>query len=66
MHLYKVSYWQEGPARSDYHTVIVLANNKTIAKHWVNTQFGVYKCHYDETTVKLLKTKPKSVYLVEE
>jgi hypothetical protein len=52
---YEVTYWQEGPGRSDYVTVLVAAvNQKAAIAHTIKTH-AVYKA--DQPHVKAKRVK---------
>ena len=63
--LYKVTYWQEGPGRSDYHSVMVLAPSKKEAISFVNKKMYVYRAELDLTWASLIKNKCKA-FIVED
>jgi len=55
MYKYEVTYWQEGPGRSDYVTVIIAAINQKAAIKFVIDTHGVYKA--DQPHVKAKRVK---------
>lgn len=57
MKLYKVRYWQEGPGRSDYQDVVVMAKNKKDAIKTTIKECGVYKADQPDVRAEDYETK---------
>lgn len=63
MYHYEVTYWQEGPGRSDYHTVLVAATDqKTAVKHVIKA-CGVYTVDQPHVKAKRVKGTTEAVIL---
>lgn len=43
MNVYRVTYWQEGPGRSDWQKTYVLSRSAKAAIRYVNQHHAVYK-----------------------
>jgi hypothetical protein len=63
MYKYEVTYWQEGPGRSDYVTVLVAAINQKTAIKFVIDTHGVYSADRSGVSAKKIKGKVEAVDL---
>lgn len=63
MYHYEVTYWQEGPGRSDYQTVLVAAANQKAAVAHVIKECAVYTVDQPHVKAKRVKGKTEAVIL---
>lgn len=65
MKLYRVTYWREGPGRSDYEDVLVMAKNKRDAVKTTINECGVYKADRSNVSAEDYETKSMVIKFLE-